>query len=89
MIDRAKKQLTSSALSAIGSRYEPKTVCCFNMRAKKPSTASVIPETAKKMRALENDPCMRKITTAGTRIILKIDKKLGMFMNQLSHDKKC
>jgi hypothetical protein len=43
---------------------------------------------ANKMRALEKAPCMRKITTAGTRIILKRDKKFGMFMNQLSHDKK-
>jgi len=45
--------------------------------------ASVIPETVKKMRAFEKDPCIRKITTAGTRIILKSDKKLGMFMDQL------
>lgn len=83
IIDRAKKQLTSRALSAIGSRYEPMIVCCFNIRAKNPSTASVIPEMVKKMRAFEKDPCIRKITTAGTRIILKSDKKLGMFMDQL------
>jgi hypothetical protein len=79
-IDRVTKQLARRALSAMGSKYAPSTVCWFNTRARKPSRASVIPETTRTISAFVKFPCMRKITVTGTRRILNSVNKLGIFI---------
>jgi hypothetical protein len=50
------------------------------MRAKKPSRASVIPETTNNKSAFAKAPCMRKITVMGTRMILTSVNRLGTFI---------
>ena len=50
-IERVTYDVPIRSLSAIGSAYAPKVVCCFNIRAKKPSIASLTAAIVKRKRA--------------------------------------